>query len=271
MVDNFVITEITRVVYVDKNEYPEKVTKFQAKELKTNELIFHYSGKATVYFNGQVLQTSENTIRFLPKGECREYIVDREEIGDCILICFNTDRQVGDIAETAFVKNEKVGVLFKQLFLKWVQKDEQYYFDCISILYKIFAELRKTQYVSSVQYDKIKLAIDYIHTNFLSSERITAEKLSELCGVSYSYVKKLFMKKFKVSPKRYIISLKMNYASDLLKYGEYSVSKIAEMCGYSDVYAFSHQFKTDFGISPTEFQLKYVSSKQCEGVLPHNQ
>ncbi len=131
MIDNFVITEITRVVYVDKNEYPEKVTKFQAKELKTNELIFHYSGKATVYFNGQVLQTSENTIRFLPKGECREYIVDREEIGDCILICFNADRQVGDIAETAFVKNEKVGVLFKQLFLKWVQKDEQYYFECI--------------------------------------------------------------------------------------------------------------------------------------------
>ena len=69
------------------------------------------------------------------------------------------------------------------------------------------------------------------------------------------------MKKFKVLPKHYIISLKMNYASDLLKYGEYSVSKIAEMCGYSDIYAFSHQFKTDFGISPTEFQLKYVSSK----------
>jgi AraC-like DNA-binding protein len=168
---------------------------------------------------------------------------------------------VGSIAETMLVKNEKVGALFKKLFLKWVQKDEQYYFECISLLYKIFAELRKTQYVSSVQYDKIKPAIDYVHENFLSSEHITAEKLSELCGVSYSYVKKLFMKKFKVSPKRYVISLKMNYASELIKYGEHSVSKIAEMCGYTDIYAFSHQFKKEFGLSPSEFVKKYVSSR----------
>lgn len=261
MIDNFVITEITRVVYVDKNEYPEKTTKFRAKELRTNELIFHYSGKATVYFNGQVLQTSENTVRFLPKGECREYVVDREESGDCILICFNADREVGKVAETVFVKNEKVGALFKRLFLKWVQKDEQYYFECLSLLYKIFAEIRKTQYVSSIQYEKIKPAIDYIHANFLSLERITAEKLSELCNVSYSYVKKLFMQKFKVSPKRYVVTLKMNYASELLKYGVHSVSKISEMCGYTDIYAFSHQFKKEFGLSPSEFVKKYVSSR----------
>jgi hypothetical protein len=136
MIDDFIITQITRVVYVDKNEYPEKITKFKMKELRSNEIIFHYSGKMTVYFNGQVLKTGENTVRFLPKGECSEYIVDREENGDCILICFNADRVIGDIAENIFVKNEKVGALFKKLFLKWVQKDDQYYFECISILYK---------------------------------------------------------------------------------------------------------------------------------------
>ncbi len=261
MVDNFVITSITRVVYVDKNEYPEKITRFKATKLAANEIIFHYSGKATVYFNGQVLHTSANTVRFLPKGDSWEYVVDREEAGDCILICFNADREVGSIAENMLVKNEKVGALFKRLFLKWVQKDEQYYFECLSLLYKIFAELRKTQYVSSVQYEKIKPAIDYIHENFLSQDRISAEKLSELCNVSYSYVKKLFMQKFKVSPKRYIISLKMNYACELIKYGEYSISKVAEMCGYTDIYAFSHQFKLEFGQSPSDFFKNYVSSK----------
>jgi AraC-like DNA-binding protein len=142
-----------------------------------------------------------------------------------------------------------------------VQKDDQYYFECISILYKIFAEIRKNQYVSNALYEKIKPAIDYIHANFLDLERITSKKLSELCGVSYSYVKKLFMQKFKVSPKRYIVSLKMNYASDLLKYGEYSVSQVAEKSGYTDLYAFSHQFKKDFGLSPSDFAKKYVSSR----------
>ena len=115
--DNFIITEITRVVYVDKNEYSEKITAFKSKELYANELIFHYSGKASVRFNGQTLQTSPNTVRFLPKGACSEYTVDREEPGDCILVCFNADKKISDKAEV-FVKNEKVGALFKRLFLR---------------------------------------------------------------------------------------------------------------------------------------------------------
>ena len=115
--------------------------------------------------------------------------------------------------------------------------------------------------MSSTLYEKIRPAIEYIHANFLSDKIISSDELADICKVSYSYVKKLFMQKFKVSPKRYVVSLKMNYASELLKYGEHSVSKITEMCGYADIYAFSHQFKKEFGLSPSEFVKKYVSSR----------
>ena len=53
----------------------------------------------------------------------------------------------------------------------------------------------------------------------------------------------------------------MNYACDLLQHREHTVSQIAEICGYKDVYTFSHQFKIEFGISPTQFIKKYKSSK----------
>ena len=75
------------------------------------------------------------------------------------------------------------------------------------------------------------------------------------------YIKKLFDLKFNISPKKYILSLKMNYACDLLRHGEYSISQIAEMCGYNDLYTFSHQFKITLGISPSAFIKKYKSSK----------
>ena len=51
------------------------------------------------------------------------------------------------------------------------------------------------------------------------------------------------------------------YASDLLRHGEHSISQIATLCGYDEIYSFSRQFKNEFGLSPTEFIKKYKSSK----------
>ena len=159
------------------------------------------------------------------------------------------------------VRNEKISALFRKIFSVWVQKDEGYYMECLSILYKILSEMQKTSYIPDAQFEKIKPAVDYIHKHFLSNELITSEKLVLLCGISYSYIKKIFALKYKISPKRYILQLKMRYACDLLRGEEYSISQIADMCGYSDIYTFSHQFKTEFGISPMQFIKKYKSSK----------
>ena len=71
---DFYITGISRIIYVGKYEYDEVTTSFET-ELKSNELIFHFSGDATVFFNDKILTTCENTIRYLPKGKPEKYIV----------------------------------------------------------------------------------------------------------------------------------------------------------------------------------------------------
>lgn len=261
MKDKFVITDISRVVLIGKNEYPEKKIIFSSKYLHDHELIYHFSGTTTVQFNKQILKTQPNSIRYLPAGPCEEYTVDRETRGECIDICFSSNQPISDSAFVILSKNDKIGNLFKKIFSLWVAKNEEYYLECISLLYKIIAETKKTSYLPDSQYLKIKPAIDYIHANFLNEQIITAEKLTDVCGISYSYIKKLFTQKYRLSPKKYILSLKLNYACELLRYGEYTITQIAEMCGYQEVYHFSHQFKTEFGISPTEFIKKYKSSK----------
>ena len=114
------------------------------------------------------------------------------------------------------------------------------------MLYKIFAELEKKNYIPESKFNKIKPALEYIEENFLS-RNISCEFLAELCSISYSYLVRLFNEKYGVSPKRYIIQLKINYASDLLKSGQYSVSEVAEMSGFEDLYFFSRQFKEYIG------------------------
>ena len=261
MNERILITDINRIIFVGKDEYKEKRIDFTRPTLTHQELIFHFVGSSTVYFNGKKLHTEADTLRFLPSGPCSQYVVDKEVSGECIDIVFNASELLFPEACVLPIKNKKIAPLFKKAFSVWVQKDEGYYLECVSILYKIFSQLQKTSYLPESQFEKIRPAVEYIGKNFLCEEKITAETLSEICGISYSYIKKLFDLKYKTSPKKYILSLKMNYACDLLRHGENSVSKIAELCGYNDVYTFSHQFKATLGISPIAFQKKYKSSK----------
>lgn len=260
MRQQFIITEISRVVLVGKNEYSELKTSF-GNCLKTNELIYHFSGKSTVCFNGKTLDDGENAIRFLPKGECSEYIVDRKERGECIDICFDTDLPLsGEAFVIKLSDNTTIGNLFKKLFAVWVSKNDGYYFECISLLYKIFAEMQKQNYLPQNQYNLIKPAIEYIEENFLLS-KISVSGLAEKCSISEAYLKKLFVKNFGVSPMKYMIQLKINHACDLLRSERYSVTQVSELCGYDNVYFFSRQFKEYVGTSPTVFMKRYISSK----------
>ncbi len=260
MEKDFIITGIKRVVFVGEYEYPENKTSFNMPSVQ-NELIFNFSGRSAVFFNGKELLNLPDTIRFLPCGEVFQYDVIREKCGSCIDIVFTADRPLSAEAfVTAEIKNNKLPALFKKIFSVWVAKNEGYKFECISLLYKIFAEMQKETYLPEKDYKKIEPAISYINEGFLNKD-ISAEKLSSLCGVSYSYLKKLFVKRLGLPPKKYIIQLKINYACDLLKSEMYSVSQVAELCGYGDLYFFSRQFKEYMGISPTEYKNKYKSSK----------
>ncbi len=260
MEKNFIITGIKRIIYVGEEEYKEKITRFTMESI-SNELIFNISGQYTVYFNGKALTGRPNTVRFLPDGPVTEYVVDREVNGACIDIVFTADRSISEEAFiTAPILNQKLPALFKKAFSIWVAKGEGYNFECISLLYKIFAELQKENYLPDSDYRKIEPAVTYINESFLSG-KLSAEELARMCGISYSYLKRLFIKRFGMPPKKYAISLKINLACDLLRSEMYTVSRVAEMSGYDDVYFFSRQFKEYVGISPTAFVKKFKSSK----------
>ena len=256
----FVITRLHRVILIEKNEYKEKSTSFKCDYCK-NELIYHFSGKSNVIFNGKKLETSPNCIRFLPAGEVHEYTVERIVRGECIDVFFDADVP---IAEEAFIlkikQNEKIANLFKKVFSVWVAKGDGYYFECVSLLYRIFAEVQKQSYIPKAQYSHIQPAVEYIKKHFLE-QKITAETLCSCCDISYPYIKRLFIKRFGVPPVKYAIQLKINYACDLLRSERYSVSQVADVCGYPDPNFFSRQFKKYVGCSPTEFMKKVKSSK----------
>lgn len=254
-----IVTNIAKIILCGKDEYKTTTSSF-GKDRPYQELTLYLSGKTTVYFDDQIVTTSKDKVCYLPDGKHSQYIVERQESGDCIIVYFNSVTPLNDKVFVLDPQNGKLETLFKKLLSVWRKRDEGYYLESMSLFYKILSELQKSRYCTDAQFKKIEPAAEYVKTHFLT-ETISAQKLSELCGISYSYVKKLFVLKYGATPKRFCIHLKMNYACSLLTESGYSVSQTAEACGYSDVYFFSHQFKEYVGVSPANFVKSYKSSK----------
>ena len=107
-------------------------------------------------------------------------------------------------------------------------------------------------YVPESKIVLLQPAVDYIHKKY-AEEQIKANTLSEICGISYEYFRRLFRLFYGCSPVRYINDLRLRRAKDLLSSGLYSVSEAAAYSGFSDVSYFSRFFKKNVCMSPLEY------------------
>lgn len=250
------ISEIISAIFVEATRHPEKKTVFcDNTPMPRYEMIYKISGENYTHFNGKTLRTTPGCVYFLPKCESAVYYVERLTAGECIDIFFDTDIP---LYHEAFMINvsadKKIHPLFERFLNTWLAKKEGYYYKCMGIFYEILSELQKatSNYLPQNKYALIEKGVDYIHLHFCDCE-ISYTEIAKLCGISYSYFKRLFKEKFGVSPVRYVTILKTDRASELLSAKRYSVSEVSEICGFKNVYYFSRVFKKVKGISPSSF------------------
>ncbi|MBD5631975.1 MAG: helix-turn-helix transcriptional regulator [Clostridia bacterium] len=80
--------------------------------------------------------------------------------------------------------------------------------------------------------------------------------------LNYDYVRKLFKKETGATPHEFLLQQRMELAANLLhsgitnRYSGYTVSQIAEACGFSEPLYFSRVFKKYYGMAPSEYQSK---------------
>lgn len=109
---------------------------------------------------------------------------------------------------------------------------------------------------SEITLDTKQLYIDirkYIEVNYHSP--ITVETLAELYHFSPSYISRIFRKYHGMPPFKYLLSLRIEEAKQLiLNNEELNISLISEMVGYTDPHYFSRIFHKTTGMSPSEFK-----------------
>lgn len=142
--------------------------------------------------------------------------------------------------------------LFHKLSDTWVQKDFGYMLKVRGLLCLILHELLALLLDGnhSIHGDpRIKSSIRYINLHY--AEPLSIEIMSEQFHLHPVYYGSLFRETMNMTFRQYLISVRLNYAENMLKSGEYSIGEVALQCGFSDIFYFSRLFKERKGIPPS--------------------
>lgn len=91
----------------------------------------------------------------------------------------------------------------------------------------------------------------YINNNIYST--FTVEDLCSKFSVSRSSLQNLFRTNLHISPKLYISNQKLNQAKLLIQEHNRTISEISDMLGFTSIHYFSRKFKSQYGMSPTDY------------------
>ena len=105
-------------------------------------------------------------------------------------------------------------------------------------------------------YLQVERAAECIKQNLTS--RLEISKISKLTGLSIRQFERKFRKAYQVSPRAYLVRMRVAAASDLLRTTDLRPSEIAEQTGFYDASDFSRKFKAAMKLSPTEYRRQHM-------------
>lgn len=106
----------------------------------------------------------------------------------------------------------------------------------------------------------INVALDYINENYNDHEQ-SLNSLADKLNVSPNYLCLRFKEETGINYTKYLNSLRVKHAKELLKDVRLKVYMISDMVGFEDTRYFSRIFRSYTGYTPTEYQKKEATRK----------
>lgn len=239
---DIVVTDVINAVTATFSK--GEITKISNRE--NYGLAFCCSGKIVYVQNSERIVFDRHTAVILPKGQ--SYTIHTDKTGIFPVINFDCCNTLTDSIVT--IPTENIEPILKNFeYIKKLLVFERKRQKVMSVFYDILHNLDKK---NNFENDFIKNALQCLENN-LSNHELTNKFIAKQCNISEVYLRKLFIKEFGVSPKQYIITLRINKACQLLTDGLLKISAVSEECGFSNPYHFCRLFKEKTGLTPSEF------------------
>jgi AraC-like DNA-binding protein len=96
----------------------------------------------------------------------------------------------------------------------------------------------------------LEAALYFVERNF--REKIRAEEVAKLCGMSSFRFSRTFKEKYGIAFRDYVVRYRLRQAYRMIKEQNSSVTEAAYSVGFNDISYFSRMFKRHFDVSPSE-------------------
>ncbi len=242
--NEIIITDIVDVLTVLSNKGRHETM----TDRKCFGLSFTADGQITYIHNGKSFISDRNHAVILPKGQ--SYSISGNKKGRFPVINFESSNFFVDTITVLPIEN--VDLIMREFEqMKNLQLLESNRLSVMSLFYKILNILAHNEKFTP---NSLVPAIKYLENNYYHN--ITNAELAHECKISEEHFRKLFKKTYGISPKQYIINMRINKAKQLLTEGGLKMNAISEQSGFSNQYHFCRFFKQKTGLTPTEYLLQ---------------
>ena len=191
-------------------------------------------------------------------GERTLYTADRKDPWEYMWVAFDGFDVLEILRRTGLVNRYVVAVENGEEFARYLREMIEEFsggslFKVMSCFYGAMSVLEKSAHGGAYtrEHEYVNKAIGYIKSNY--GYPIQVSDLARYIGIDRTYLYRIFFASESMSPKQYLMQVRINAAKKMLLSGAYTVGETALSCGFSDASSFCSRFKRCTGMTPKEF------------------
>ncbi len=247
------------------------------------EMVYIKKGSAVFQVEGIDVNMPPHSIIIIKPGKSHKFVV-KSDVCELIVLSFTFNSQKNDsdnhVSFTDFVEYIEDDASGDYLFLSLNKKNDivhvlnrisreqikpQVWGDFLSclLIIELFVLLSRTLKQELEQSSKnrnlklhelLSIAKEYIDNNY--DKDLTLSQVAKYIYLSDSYFAHSFKDKFGISPKSYILKVRIEAAKEFLKSTDTKVADVAKIVGFSSQQRFNDIFKKHEGVTPLNYRQK---------------
>ena len=155
---------------------------------------------------------------------------------------------------------EKIYSIIKEILSTYDKKDIAYELELKSMLFSLFANLYKYNYVHKENthneltdyiQNKMKTVLNYVQENF--NRDMSIEEIAKLCNFSEYHFMRFFKKHMNMTCVEYVNNVRLEKAVELFEQGNTSILEVSLSVGFHNLSYFHRAFKNKYGMTPRSF------------------
>lgn len=235
---------------------------FQPRRQDFHTLHFVISGKGRLEIGDKKYEIGENTVFYIDDETIFSYYPDENDPWQYIFVEFRGEQAIKYVQQTGLSTEQPIIACaepykFLELAVNCFNRETIPYAMALSVFWMLLASISLPEGIGKNRGDemleriKASIKMRYLDPDF------SVESLCRELFISHSHLCRVFRTYEHTTVSAYVKRLRLDYAASLLTSTDYTLKNVAYMSGFKLYEYFFRSFRTQFGMTPTEYRQNF--------------